>query len=429
MTRRIGGGGFGDVYAARRKHRIFRSESVALKVLKPSSGERAEERFRRECEIIANLDHRNIVAVYDVLEESWGSALVQEFVPNALRLPECFREPAGNPWSARLSVALQALYGLRQAHIEHVIHRDVTPSNILVDAKGVVKLIDFGLAKRTPEPGPALTVGPLGTRRFQAPEQCKVGQPVDRRADFYGLGESLRASVDPAYSLPSSTPSESDGQSSWADGAAWVPPPPGFWDSVLNRMTALDPEGRHDSCEEVVSHFLEVAGSSGLSPSNLQFHIEEIVSWPAPPSGLDAITRTVFAPPEWDLSHLEIAGLMGPRLVFPALGFGDEGVALRPLLDRIWAVVKTEFPLSEIRHTFEQIELVNRFYESWFPVMDDEWKAYSFEYLARLGILYNRYSTFYLMRALYGGTSPGPLKEKLTEAKRRADPDGYITGI
>jgi Tol biopolymer transport system component len=189
----LGAGGMGEVYRAR-DTRLKRD--VALKVLPEAFANDRERlaRITREAEVLASLNHPNIATIYGVEE----GALVMELVEGAPpRGPMSFDEA----WK----IAAQIASALEYAHERGIVHRDLKPANVMVTPDGVVKLLDFGLAKAFTEPGastsnpeqsPTLTLGAtqlgtiLGTAAYMAPEQAK-GKTVDKRADIWAFGVLL----------------------------------------------------------------------------------------------------------------------------------------------------------------------------------------------------------------------------------------------
>ena len=190
----IGAGGMGEVYRAR-DTKLKRD--VALKVL-PETFARDPERLarlQREAEVLASLNNPNIAAIYG-LEDN---ALVMELVEGA--------SPKGPmPFDEACHIASQIASALEYAHEKGIVHRDLKPANIKITPDGVVKLLDFGLAKaftnqrEAPPPNsensPTLTIAAteigmiLGTAAYMAPEQAK-GKSVDRRADIWAFGVVL----------------------------------------------------------------------------------------------------------------------------------------------------------------------------------------------------------------------------------------------
>ncbi|HKE20778.1 MAG TPA: protein kinase, partial [Bryobacteraceae bacterium] len=189
----LGAGGMGEVYRAR-DTRLKRE--VALKMLPEAFANDLARmaRFQREAEVLASINHPNIAHLYGFEER----ALVMELVEG-----ETLTAPL--PLDTALNYARQIAEALEYAHEKGVIHRDLKPANIKVTQEGVVKLLDFGLAKAIegqavavgdPAISPTLTVGAtqagtiLGTAAYMSPEQA-AGKPADRRADIWSFGAVL----------------------------------------------------------------------------------------------------------------------------------------------------------------------------------------------------------------------------------------------
>ena len=197
----IGAGGMGEVYRAR-DTRLNRD--VALKVLPEVFARDTQRmaRFEREAKVLAALNHPNIAAIYGLEESGPIRALVMELVEGPT-LGERIRGGA-IPLDEALPIARQVADAVEYAHENNVIHRDLKPANIKVKADGMVKVLDFGLAKAlSDEPteadmsnSPTLSMAAtmqgviLGTAAYMAPEQAK-GKKVDRRADVWAFGVVL----------------------------------------------------------------------------------------------------------------------------------------------------------------------------------------------------------------------------------------------
>ncbi len=178
----VGKGGMGEVYRA---HDDRLRRDVAIKV----SHSQFTERFTREARTVASLNHTNIAHLYDV----GPNYLVMEYVEGAdLKGPLHFDDA--------LPIIQQLIDGIEAAHEKNIIHRDLKPANIKVTPEGVVKILDFGLAKAMeppaeidPENSPTLTMGGtmagtiLGTAAYMAPEQAK-GKAADKRSDVWSFG-------------------------------------------------------------------------------------------------------------------------------------------------------------------------------------------------------------------------------------------------
>jgi serine/threonine protein kinase len=197
LLERLGQGAMGVVWRARDTRS---GELVALKVLNETSGGR---RFRREFRAARRLDHPNVVRVIDMgadaldgVERPWFS---MELVEGTTLRELIDRDAQGWPpernsdeWlGARLSLLHQATLGLEHCHAHGVLHRDLKPTNVLVDSEGVLKLVDFGLARVDEHASSLSGAGQLiGTVAYMSPEQARGGS-LDARSDVHGLGAVL----------------------------------------------------------------------------------------------------------------------------------------------------------------------------------------------------------------------------------------------
>jgi tetratricopeptide (TPR) repeat protein len=188
----IGGGGMGSVWRARRADGRFEGR-VAVKLLNAALvGQPAEQRFIREGNVLANLQHPNIAHLLDAGVAPTGQAyLVLEYVEGE-RIDQYCETRALNT-KARIRLFLDVLAAVAYAHSQLIVHRDLKPSNIMVTDDGAVKLLDFGiaalLAPEDPAAAAALTaeVGSAFTPEYAAPEQLLNG-PVTTATDVYALG-------------------------------------------------------------------------------------------------------------------------------------------------------------------------------------------------------------------------------------------------
>ena len=193
----IGSGGMGEVYRAR-DNKLQRE--VALKLLPKAFAQDPERlaRFRREAQILAQLNHPNIAAIYSVEQTGDTHFLVMELAPGETLRDRIKRGPV--PVEESLDIAKQIAAGLECAHEKSIVHRDLKPANIKVTPEGVVKILDFGLARAfaadtgssDPANSPTLTgmTAPgtiLGTAAYMSPEQAR-GKTVDKRSDIWALG-------------------------------------------------------------------------------------------------------------------------------------------------------------------------------------------------------------------------------------------------
>ncbi len=179
-------GGMADVWKATD---LQLSRTVAVKLLKPhlTADSTVAERFRREAIAAASLNHQNIVAVYDAVEDNGRQAVVMEFVEGkSLRTLLDERRTLTPKLTVHIGSGICA--ALDAAHAKGIIHRDVKPGNVLVTKDGRIMLTDFGIAKALGT-GEDLTSDNImmGTAKYLSPEQVK-GDDLDLRADLYSLG-------------------------------------------------------------------------------------------------------------------------------------------------------------------------------------------------------------------------------------------------
>jgi eukaryotic-like serine/threonine-protein kinase len=189
----IGTGGMSSVYLA---EHVLMQRRVAIKVLPKNRVEDTSylARFHREARAAAALDHRNIVRAFDVDNEGSIHYIVMEYIEGR-DLQHIVQEDGPLDYITAADYIRQAAEGLAHAHEAGLIHRDIKPANLLVDQRGVVKLLDLGLARFTDDDKTSLTMAfdenVLGTADYLAPEQALDSHGVDSRADIYGLGCSL----------------------------------------------------------------------------------------------------------------------------------------------------------------------------------------------------------------------------------------------
>ncbi len=265
LVEELGVGGMGVVYLAQ-DSRLDRS--VALKFLPPGMrvGDHETERFIEEAKLTSALDHPNICTIHDIDVTAQG----QTFIVMAYYAGETLRQRVEK---GTLSVreagglAIQLCEGLAKAHRCGVVHRDIKPENLILTDDGVLKIVDFGIAKLLGARGKTQPGMVLGTPAYMAPEQVK-GQEVDGRADLWAAGVAF------FFMLSGQLPFQGDSDLSLMYAIVNEPPrslrdlrpgTPERMESVILRALAKDPGERYQSATEMLED-LKAAVEGGLAP-------------------------------------------------------------------------------------------------------------------------------------------------------------------
>src|SRR5690242_10230803 len=168
----LGRGGMATVYLG---HDIALDRKVALKVMSPAllSGEGMVERFKREARTAASLSHPNIIPIYAVKESEHVTYFVMKFIEGR-GLDSIIKEVGPLPIPMVRTIASQVATALGHAHKRGIVHRDVKPANIMVDADGWAVVTDFGIAKVAETQHLTMTGATVGTPSYMSPEQCSA---------------------------------------------------------------------------------------------------------------------------------------------------------------------------------------------------------------------------------------------------------------
>ena len=183
----LGAGGMGKVYKVRN---TISDRVEAMKILLPDLAGQKDlaDRFLREIKVLASLNHPNIAALRTALTLDNQLVMIMEFV-DGVTLSSRLHQGAIPPTQA-VKYIDQVLEALSYAHKQNVIHRDIKPANMMLTPDGVVKLMDFGIARSGSDRSLTMTGTTLGSLNYMPPEQVK-GDPADNRSDLYSLGVSL----------------------------------------------------------------------------------------------------------------------------------------------------------------------------------------------------------------------------------------------
>jgi serine/threonine-protein kinase len=252
LQRRLDGGGMADMYRA---DDLALRRPVAVKILKRelAADQDLLQRFRLEAQAAAQLNHPNVVAVYDRGETDDSAYIVMEYVRGETVKQRLWRRGRFSPEEAA-GIATAVLAALQAAHERHIVHRDVTSANVMLDERDQVKVMDFGIA-RIGAPVLTRTGTILGTSSYLSPEQAQ-GRTADERSDLYGLGVVL------FEMLTGRLPFTGEGDVAVAVQHISEPPPdprdfapdlPEVLCAITRRALSKDPDDRYQTAAEFAS--------------------------------------------------------------------------------------------------------------------------------------------------------------------------------
>ncbi|HZP73980.1 MAG TPA: Stk1 family PASTA domain-containing Ser/Thr kinase [Gaiellaceae bacterium] len=297
IRRKLGSGGMADVYLAEDQEL---GRPVALKLLddRHSADEQFVERFRREAQSAAGLNHPSIVSIFDRGYAEGTYYIAMEYL-DGRTLKELLVKNGPTPVPIAIDYARQILGALAFAHRNGIVHRDIKPHNIVVGGDGRLKVTDFGIARSgTSQMTEAGSI--VGTAQYLSPEQAR-GAPVDPRSDLYSLGIVLYEMLTGKVPFTGDTPVEIA-----MKHLSQVPDPPSKLrpnvphdlDAIVMRALAKDPEQRYASAEEMDADLARVA--RGVSVSR---ETEEAMTQVLAGAGISSAQtmvqrpRSVVAPP------------------------------------------------------------------------------------------------------------------------------------
>ncbi|GAC1425516.1 MAG: hypothetical protein NVSMB5_19830 [Candidatus Velthaea sp.] len=288
----IGRGGMADVY---RGTDIVLERPVAVKILTDRSDD-IRKRFLREAQSMARLNHPNIVSVYDAGQSDGLSYIVMELV-NGRTLQQIPAQELTMHTAVRYFIDL--LEALAYAHLQSIIHRDIKPANVMVVSEGTIKVMDFGLSRRTSEMSSVTNAGEIvGTIAYLSPERF-LGKVADARSDLYSVGVVM-------YEVFAGTvPFRSDTEDLVAVIFAHVNEPPAPLRSInrgvpiqieriVLKLLEKDPNRRYQNARELIVELQALIGGPPPAAATGDAVFPSPAPSTRPPSATDAAVRDVL---------------------------------------------------------------------------------------------------------------------------------------
>lgn len=322
LLRHINSGGMSSVYLA--EHTLMKRR-VAVKVLPPAKVDDSTflPRFMRECQAMATLNHPNIVQAHDFDAQDRLHYMVMEYIEGD-DIQHLIEKVKQVDFEQAADIIRQAADGLQHAHDKNMVHRDMKPANIMLDKRGMVKVLDLGVARITGcDEGPSLTLAHnedvLGTADFLAPEQAISSHDVDTRADVYALGCTLY------YMLTGHVPFREPNLAKKLMAHQTQTPPaiqsarpdvPPDLAAICDKMMAKSRDDRFQTMTEVskaLSEFLEASRKARQPVVAAPVAVPRTPPLPTPgfPGGRPGAAASLKTPPPASASPLTLASLLG----------------------------------------------------------------------------------------------------------------------
>lgn len=253
----LGRGGMGAVYKAHDKEL---DRTIALKLIRPDLARNPEmvRRFKQELILARQVRHKNVIRIFDLGQADGIKFITMDFVEGH-DLRALLKEKGKFPPTEAARIMLQICRALEAAHGEHVIHRDLKPQNIMLDGKGRVYVMDFGIARSVHVPGMTQTGVLIGTPEYMSPEQAR-GENLDQRSDIFSLGVIFYEILTGTKPYPSDIPLAT----LWKRMQEPVTPPlkidpslPVTLNDIVVKALQIEPENRFATAREM-AHQLEI---------------------------------------------------------------------------------------------------------------------------------------------------------------------------
>jgi eukaryotic-like serine/threonine-protein kinase len=295
----LGAGGMGKVYKVRN---TLSDRIEAMKVLLPDLSDQKDlaDRFLREIKVLASLHHPNIAELRTALTIENQLVMIMEYVEGSTLASRLLQGPVR--YADSLAYFDQILAALSCAHALKIVHRDIKPANIMLTPQGVVKLMDFGIARSSNDLGLTMTGTTLGSVAYMSPEQVRC-EPIDGRSDLYSVGVSLYETI------TEQRPYVSDNNFEIMQAHLQIPPtapielkpdiPVALSELILMAM-AKDPAERFQTADALRAALMSVAPSFGapsLVPPTLRDSTLDMTAPPTPRPIAPATPRSATARP------------------------------------------------------------------------------------------------------------------------------------
>lgn len=282
---RLGDGGMATVFGG--TDRVL-GRRVAIKVLSPhyARDRKAVERFRREAQAAAGLNHPNVVSVFDTGSDDGVHYIVMEHVEGRT-LADVIGEEGALPPGSAATIAVDVCRALASAHEKGMVHRDVKPGNVLLASDGGVKVTDFGIARVASGEPLTVTGSVMGTASYLSPEQARGGE-VDERSDVYSLGCVLYEMLTGAPPFDGETPlaiAYKHVEEDPVPPSSVNPGVPSELEAVVRKAMSKDPADRFASAAEMARDLREAAPTAPLEPAAAVSALERTEVLPVSPQG------------------------------------------------------------------------------------------------------------------------------------------------
>lgn len=282
---RLGEGGMATVFGG--SDRLL-GRKVAIKVLarQYAKDRTAVERFRREAQAAAGLNHPNVVSVFDTGSDDGVHYIVMEQVQGRT-LADVVRNEGALPPSRAADIAVGVCRALTSAHEKRMVHRDVKPGNVLLTPEGGVKVADFGIARVASVDTLTATGSVMGTASYLSPEQARGGS-IDARSDIYSLGCVLYEMLTGKPPFDGETPlsiAYKHVEEQPVPPSSLNPAVPPELEAVVEKAMAKDPDDRYGSAAEMARDLGEAAPTAPLAPTAAIPEIERTDVLPVSPRG------------------------------------------------------------------------------------------------------------------------------------------------